>query len=165
VAYRRGLRYVVVLNNATIPSETLLEVAVSIPVVIDYASLYGTHEDRLAVDLVTDEDLAALLLEYDDDPTVTKAQFEVQVFAPTVSVLGFGADGSSVPEFAWTIPRPRLIQADRPIVVGELPDRLRGYAVWDQAGYGWRVEGQITADEAAMLASRLISRIAAFPTE
>ena len=165
VAYRRGPRYVVVLNNATIPVQALLDIAASIPVVSDYASLYGTHEDRLAADLVTDEELAALLLDYDDDPTVTRAQFEVQVFAPQVSVYGFGADKSSVPDFAWTIPRPRLIPADRPIVVGELPERLRGYAVWDQAGYGWRIEGQLTADEAAALAVRLVTRNAAFPTE
>ncbi|MEA3509971.1 MAG: hypothetical protein U9R51_00910, partial [Actinomycetota bacterium] len=74
-------------------------------------------------------------------------------------------DGLTVPDFAATLVMPRLVDADRPIVVGESSIRHRTYAIWDQRGYGWRLEGQITVDEITALARDLADRIAALETE
>ncbi|MEA2010664.1 MAG: hypothetical protein U9N78_08170 [Actinomycetota bacterium] len=164
VGYRRGMVWVVVRSDDALPAATLVEIAASIPAVSDFDSLYGTYEAALALEEISDGDLAALLSEFDPEPRVVRRDGEANVYAGDVSLYGFYADGHSVPDFAWSLPQPRLIPADRPIVVGVSSERNRAYAVWDQAGFGWRLEGRMTADEIAALAYDLVECIAALPT-
>jgi len=142
--------------------EHLLAVADSIPLVADREALYGTYEVPLDLAIITDEQLASLVASVDSDPRVVANRngADAQVFMETGSLLLFYGDGFTTPDFGPSLPLPRLIEADRPVVVGESPSRGRGFAVWDQRGYGWRLETNGTADTATDLALDIIERIA-----
>ncbi|MBT8212510.1 MAG: hypothetical protein KJN71_05120 [Acidimicrobiia bacterium] len=159
VGYLRAFVYVVVANRGTIPPDTLLEVAASIPMVASFDDLYGRYEVPLDLSSVTDDQLVALLSGIEGEATVVRRPGEAQVFKPRLFLYAFWGDGLVVPDFPASIPQPRLVAGDRPILVGETTNGQRGYALWDQGGYGWRIEGQINADEAAMLAVETIGSI------
>jgi len=141
----------------------LLAVADSIPMVADRGALYGTYEVPLDFAAITDEQLAALVASVDSDPRVivNRNGLDAQVFMATGSLSLFYGDGFTAPDFGPGLPLPRLIDAARPVVVGESPSQGRAYAVWDQRGFGWRLETNGTADTAAELASNIIELIAA----
>ncbi|MEN8234175.1 MAG: hypothetical protein ABFR89_04555 [Actinomycetota bacterium] len=166
VAYRRSGNWIVVRNDDTLPAETLVEIATSIPVVGDFNALYGSYEVPLALEEVTDDDLADLMADFGSEPRVVRGDAEANVYAADASICGFHADGYSVPDFAWMVPQPRLVVAsvDQPIVIGYSADKNRAYAVWDQAGYGWRLEGRMTVEEIEAAALALLERIGELPT-
>lgn len=161
-----GTFQTLVVSSNALSDDDIVAVFESIPLVANRAALYGSYEVPLDLDAVSDGQLADLLTQYDSDPQVAGRRWgEAQVHTPTVSLQLFYGDGLTVPDFATTLAMPRLIDADRPIVVGESPTRNRTYAIWDQRGYGWRLEGQITVDEITALALNVVDRIAALETE
>jgi hypothetical protein len=163
VAYLRGFTYVSVMSS-TVPADTILAIAASIPTVSEFDSLYGDYEVPLELTDVTDQQLAGLLSRFDDEPVVQRRTLEAQVFTPFVSLYGFWGDGFTLPDFASTIDLPRLADAPRPLVVGGSEPRGRVIALWDQGGYGWRLEGRMTFEEAQALAIELMNEIGNFPT-
>jgi hypothetical protein len=164
VAYPAGQFLVLVVStdeDGLVPDD-LLAVAGSIPLVANHSALYGTYEVPLDFEAVTDEQLAELVASIDSDPRVVANRngADAQVFMETGSLLLFYGDGFTTPDFGPNLPLPRLIEGDRPVVVGESPSRGRGFAVWDQRGFGWRLETNGTADTATELALDIIDRIA-----
>ncbi len=163
-AYLRGFTYVSVMS-AALPPDTLLAIAGSIPSVSDFGALYGSYEVPLNMTDMSDEELALLLADFDNEPVVQRRTGEVQVFTPFVTLYGFWGDGFTLPDFAPTISLPRLVEAPRPLVIGESLESGRAIALWDQGGYGWRLEGRMTAENATDLTLELINQISDFPTE
>ena len=164
VAYPAGQFLVLVVSTAEdgLVPDDLLAVAGSIPLVANRSALYGTYEVPLDFAAVTDEQLAGLVASIDSDPRVVANRngADAQVFMETGSLLLFYGDGFTTPDFGPGLPLPRLIEGDRPVVVGESQSRGRGLAVWDQRGFGWRLETNGTADTATELALDIIERIA-----
>jgi hypothetical protein len=164
VAYPSGQFLVLVVStveDGLVPDD-LLAVADSIPLVANRSALHGTYEMPLDFETVTDEQLAGLVASIDSDPRVVANRngADAQVFMETGSLLLFYGDGFTTPDFGPNLPLPRLIEADRPVVVGESQSRGRGFAVWDQRGFGWRLETNGTADTATELSLDIIERIA-----
>jgi hypothetical protein len=156
---------IVTADGTGITKRDLLAVADTIPLVGRRELLAGSYELPIALGETTDEQLAALLTPLDPDAHVSgRRPGEAQVFASEVSLSLFWGDGLTVPDFAVSMPYPRLVPAARPLIAGESPTRGRSYAIWDQGGYGWRLELQGTADDAAAIAADLIDRIADLPT-
>ena len=119
----------------------------------------------LDLDAVTDDQLAGLMSHVDPNPRVSgRRTLSAEVHTPAVFLSLFLGDGFTLPDLAPTIGMPRLITADRPVVVGESTARRRTFTIWDQRGYGWHLEGQITIDEITTIALDLIDRIAALET-
>jgi hypothetical protein len=55
------------------------------------------------------------------------------------------------------------VSTDRPILIGESQERGRGYALWNQGGFVWRIEGQMNGDAAATPAAFFIGRNSELP--
>ncbi len=154
---------VVVVTSAVIPEQVLLAIAESIPLVGSRGSLYGEYELPLALEDVTDEQLTGLLGNLGEQVRVTRRDLEASVFTSVVILRLFAADELYVPTMAPWIPKPRLIDANRPVVVGESASQRRTFVIWDQRGYGWRLEGQMTVEDASELALEIIELVAGLP--
>lgn len=168
VAYVVGASSAVIVtaDGTGITKSDLLAVADTIPLVGRRRLLHGSYELPIDLSGTTDEQLAGLLTPLDPDARVTgRRPGEAQIFASEVVLSLFWGDGLVVPDFAASVPYPRLVPAARPLIAGESPTRRRSYAIWDQGGYGWRLELQGTAEDAAAIAADLIHRIADLPTE
>lgn len=167
IAYPVGQFLAVVISTETdLTEDDVLAISESIPLVGARATLYGSYELPLDLDAVTDEQLAELVEGIDPDPRIAgRRTGEAQIFTSTGSLYLFFGDGYTVPDFGPTVPYPYLAVADRPLVVGESPSRGIVYAVWDQRGYGWRLETQVTAGDIETIARDLIERIAELETE
>lgn len=163
-AFPSGSRDVFVIISDALSDDELVAVAESIPLVVSRDSLYAEYEVPLDLALVTDEQLAGLLASIGEEVRVTRRDLEASVFTSVVILRLFAVDEVYVPQLALRIPKPRQIGSDRPVVVGESESRRRGYAIWDQRGYGWRLEGQITVEEASALALEIVELVAALPT-
>ena len=165
IAIPSGAFHFVVVTSKALPDNELIAVAGSIPVVANRDALYGSYEVPLDLDAVSDDQLAGLMSHLDANPRVAgRGWGEAQVLTSTVFLSLFDGDGLTVPDFATTLPLPRLITADRPVIVGESTARRRVYAIWDQRGYGWCLEGQVTVDEITAIALDVIDRVAALET-
>ena len=152
-----------VVSSAALPEDSLITIAESIPLVGSRDSLYSAYEPPLNLETVTDEDLARLLESAGEDVRVTRRDLEASVFTSVIILRLFAVDELYVPDLAPWIPKPRLIDANRPVVVGESESRSRTYAIWDQRGYGWRLEGQMSVEEASRLALAVIEQVPALP--
>jgi hypothetical protein len=143
--------------------EHLLEIASSIPYVGDAASLVPDYELPLAFETLTEEHFSGVFESIGDQPKVNLERFNVTVAGENAVLTGFRLRGYWTPDAAVEIPLPRLVLADRPLVVGVSPDRGRGYAVWDQGGFGWRLEGNLTVEQVTSLARDIVAAMADFP--
>ncbi len=143
--------------------EKLLEIASSIPYVGDAASLVPDYELPLAFETLTEDHFSGLFATIGDQPKVNLERFNVTVAGENAVLTGFRLRGYWTPDAAVEIPLPRLVAADRPLVVGVSPERGRGYAVWDQGGFGWRLEGNLTLEQATSLALDIVGAMADFP--
>ena len=143
--------------------DNLLEIASSIPYVGEAASLVPDYELPLAFETLTEEHFSGLFAMIGDEPNVDLERFNVTVAGENAALTGFRLRGYWTPDAAVEIPLPRLVPADRPLVVGVSPDRGRGYAVWDQGGFGWRLEGNLTVEQATNLALEIVATMADFP--
>ncbi len=166
VAYQAGQFLVVVVSTESdLTADDVLVISDSIPLVGARDTLYGAYELPLDLDAVTDEQLAELVSEIDSDPRIAgRRTGEAQIFMSDGSLSLFFGDGYTVPDYGPTLPLPYLGAADRPLVVGESLSRGIAYAVWDQRGFGWRLETQGTATDIEAVAIDLIARIAALET-
>lgn len=154
---------VVVVSSAALPEDSLVTIAESIPLVGSRDSLYAEYELPLDLETVSDEELAKLLESLGEEVRVNRRNLEASIFTSVIILRVFAVDELYVPDLAPWIPKPRLIDGDRPVVVGESESRSRSYAIWDQRGYGWRLEGQMTAQDASGLALAIVELVAALP--
>lgn len=143
----------------------LVEIARSIPVLADRASLYGAYELPIDWEAMTGDDLVGLLDQFEGDATVDLGRFELTVRTSNASLYGFNSRGFWTADASSDLPRARLVDSDRPLVVGESQEMQKGYAVWDQAGFAWRLEGNLTAEETAALALSVIAKLANLPLD
>jgi hypothetical protein len=153
------------LRSQGIEADQVLEVADSIPVLADRASLYGAYELPIDWEAIAEEDLVGLLDQFEADATVDLARFEVTARTSNATLYGFNSRGYWTPAAATDLPRARLVEADRPVVVGESMQLRKGYAVWDQAGFSWRLEGNFDADGAEELALSVIAKLSDLPSD
>lgn len=160
-AFPSGPNDVFVVIGSGLADEDLIGVAESIPLVTSRELLLTDPEPQFDLDAVSDEELVGLLDLLDEDVRVTRRDLQVSVFGPVVILRLFPVDTPYVSEAALRVPQPRQIAADRPLVVGESQSRRRAYAIWEQQGYGWRLEGQMTIEEATALALDIIEQVTA----
>lgn len=162
LAVPSGEFQVVLVEGSGIPNTDVVAIAETIPLIGDRDALYADYEVPLDLQAVPGDALGDLLSTVDPEPRVAgRRTGEAQVYAETVSLSVFTGGGPTLPDFAATIPLPRLVPADRPLVVGESPSRSRSYAFWDQRGFSWRLEGRVSLDETYTLALSVIEKVAA----
>jgi hypothetical protein len=160
LAVPSGQFEVTLIETPAIPDDALVTIAQSIPLIGDRDALYADYELPIDLGAVPEAALADLLRDLDAEPrVVAERPGEAQVFAGNVSLAAFGSSTPALPDLAATIPFPRLIGSDRPLVCGESPSRNRAYAIWDQRGFSWRLEGQLPLDEMQRLALSVIDEV------
>ena len=142
-----------------------LDIAGSIPILSNLESLYGIYEIPIDWEAMHADDLVGLLDQFEDDATVDLGRFELTVRTSNASLYGFNSRGYWTPAAATDLPMARLVEADRPLVVGASDDLKRGYAVWDQAGFSWRLEGNLDAEEMTALALSVIAKLRELPLD
>jgi hypothetical protein len=155
--------YTAIVQSQGLDREQTLEVAASIPIVASRGALIGSYEVPIEGQDLTEADVAALFASITDDPTVDVGRFEIRVGSPLASLYAFRSSSFWTEDAATDLPFPRVIPADRPLVVGESVERNRAFAVWDQGGFGWRLEGSYNAEEISALALDIVGQVAAFP--
>ena len=143
----------------------LVEIARSIPVLADRASLYGAYELPIDWEAMTADDLVGLLDQVEGEATVDLARYELNVRTSKASLYGFNSRGFWTADAATDLPRARVVEATRPLVVGESQEMRKGYAVWDQAVFSWRLEGNLNAEETAALALSVIAKLESLPLD
>jgi hypothetical protein len=144
-------------------ADQVLEIADSIPIVGGGDSLFGPYELPIDWESMTGDDLVDLLDQFEADAAVDLGRFELEVLTSNASLRGFSSRGYWTADAATDLPLARLVPADRPLVIGESTERRKGFAVWDQAGFGWRLEGNLTADDVTALALSVIAKLNDFP--
>lgn len=151
------------VRSKGIDAEQTLEIADSIPLIGDRAALFGPYELPIDWESMTGDDLVDLLGQFEGDATVDLGRFELTVRTSNATLHGFNSRGYWTPDAATDLPMARIVETDRPLVVGASDELKRGYAVWDQAGFAWRLEGNLDADEATVLALSVIAKLADLP--
>jgi hypothetical protein len=155
--------YTAIVQSQGLDREQTLEVATSIPIVASRGALIGSYEVPIEGEDLTEAEVAALFASVTDDPTVDLGRFEIRVGSALASLYAFRTSTFWTEDAATDLPFPRVIPADRPLVVGESLERNRAFAVWDQGGFGWRLEGAFDAAEISELALDIVGQVAAFP--
>ncbi|MCP3972969.1 MAG: hypothetical protein GY720_00585 [bacterium] len=160
-AFPSGPNDVFVVIGSGLADVDLINVAESIPLVSGREILFTDPEPQFDLDAVSDEELVGLLDLLNEDVRVTRRDLQVSIFGPVVILRLFPVDGPYVSDVALRVPQPRQIAAERPLIVGESQSQGRSYAIWEQQGYGWRLEGQMTIEEATTIALDIIEQVAA----
>ncbi len=142
-----------------------MDVAESIPLIGDRGILYGAPDIPIDWEAVSEDDVAHLLDQFESDATVQLERFELTISTSNAVLHGFNSRGYWTPVAATDLPMARLVEADRPLVVGATSELQKGYAVWDQAGYSWRLEGNLDVNEATALALSVVAKLAALPRD
>lgn len=155
----------IAVRSHGLEAEDVLEIADSIPMVSDRSSLYGEYELPIDWESMTGDDLEGLLDQFEDDATVDLGRYELTVRTSNATLYGFNSRGFWTPDAATDLPLGRVVAADRPLVVGVSPELRKGYAVWDQAGFAWRLDGNLDIDEATVLALSVIAKLADLPRD
>ena len=148
-----------------VDADSVLAIGDSIPLVSDRESLYGAYELPIDWESMTGDDLVGLLDQFERDATVDLGRFELTVRTSNATLYGFNPRSFWTPDAAMDLPMARLVDADRPLVVGESEELRKGYAVWDQAGFAWRLEGNLDADETTALVLSVIAKLADLPID
>ncbi|MEA3509972.1 MAG: hypothetical protein U9R51_00915, partial [Actinomycetota bacterium] len=79
-----GAFQTLVVSSNALSDDDIVVVFESIPLVANRAALYGSYEVHLDLDAVSDEQLAALLTQYDPNPQVAGRRWgEAQIHTPT----------------------------------------------------------------------------------
>lgn len=153
----------VAVTASGVSDEQVLEVAASVPMVGDQDALYGPYDLPIDWSQFSDTDFAGLLDDFEPDATVTLDPYELRVRTSNAALHGFNSRGPWTADAATDLPQARLVTADRPVVVGASAELHKGYAVWDQAGYAWRLEGNLTVEQVTSLALSVIAKLADLP--
>ncbi|MCB1247579.1 MAG: hypothetical protein KDB69_09960 [Acidimicrobiia bacterium] len=158
VTYPAGGHSYAVVTSPVLDEDQVLEVATSIPLVSDRASLFGSYEVPVWHE---DADALAAILDGHGDVTVDVNGFgsSADLFADDIVLNGFNANGFFLTDFATSFPGAFLVDDERPIVYGESIERNRRYAAWDQAGWAWRLESALSMDATMELVEQLIERL------
>lgn len=155
---------ILVISGRGIEASPLLAVTQSIPLVVERAALYGAYEPQIDLEGLDDAALAGLMAGAAGDVRVSRrgGWGEAGVYAGSWWLSLSWTDRHLLPALATTVSRPRLEHFDgRPVVIGESRERGRAWALWDQGGLFWRLEGPGSALDASSLAGDIIARAAA----
>lgn len=155
--------YTAIVQSQGLDREQTLEVATSIPIVGQRQSLIGSYEIPIEGRDVTEDDIAALFATISDDPDVELGRYEFRVRSPLATLYAFRTSALWTDDAATDFPYPRMLPADRPLVVGESVDRNKAFAVWDQGGFAWSLEGSLDADQVSALALDIVTKVADYP--
>lgn len=153
----------VVLNVTSqgITSNDLAVIAASVPVIGDTATFAPVDEPDFDVTVFNEDQLATLIRGDVDTPKVVVDRRSFNVFGQSATLLaGVSHVGAAPPSHLldrfWWIESPRLIEADRAVIVGS--DQGLAVAIWDQGDWNWILTGPATTDQ---IADRAVSVIAA----
>jgi hypothetical protein len=124
--------YSVVILGKNMTDGEVLSAAASILGIAYRSDLYGSYEERLDLDAVTEADLAQLL---GDGARAAVQPGQASISSPQSNVLVVDGNLNSLADFAYTIDRPSLVGGmGRPIVVGGSPSTGRTQVAWEQRG-------------------------------
>lgn len=153
----------VVLNVTSqgITRNDLAVITASVPVIGETAIFAPVDEPDFDVTAFNEDQLATLIRGDVDTPKVVVDRRSFNVFGQSATLLASVSHVGAAPpshllDRFWWIESPRLIEADRAVIVGT--DQGQAVAIWDQGDWNWILTGPTTTDR---IADRAVSVIEA----